>query len=189
MRAIMLRAPEGLLSERRRTGADRWDEVWEGVLHMVPPPSFWHQQFGSELLAILRPLARVVGLDLTYETGVFRPGQDEGDYRVPDLVCSKAEQRSTRGIEGRAELVIEILSPDDESHDKLAFYASVGIPEVWLVEPDTRAVELYLLRGGTHRLALPDEAGVLRSSALDLALATLPGPRLRLTWKGGQAEI
>jgi len=35
----MLEAPEELLAERRRKGHDRFDEVWEGVLHMLPPPS------------------------------------------------------------------------------------------------------------------------------------------------------
>ena len=39
MRAVMLDVPESLLDERRRLGLDVFDEVWEGVLHMVPPPS------------------------------------------------------------------------------------------------------------------------------------------------------
>jgi Uma2 family endonuclease len=189
MRAVMLRAPEELLSERRRRGTDRWDEVWEGVLHMVPPPSFSHQQFGSELLAVLRPLARRLGLDLTYETGIFKPGQGEGDYRVPDLVCSKPAQRSARGIEGRAELVVEILSPDDESRDKLAFYASLGVPEVWLVDPDTRVLELHVLHGGTFQVAPPDEHGAVRSAVLELTLGRMAGPRLLVTWSDGQAEL
>lgn len=34
----MLEVPEGLLAERARLGHDRFDEMWEGVLHMVPPP-------------------------------------------------------------------------------------------------------------------------------------------------------
>jgi hypothetical protein len=35
----MLDVPGSLLDERRRLGLDVVDEVWEGVLHMVPPPS------------------------------------------------------------------------------------------------------------------------------------------------------
>jgi hypothetical protein len=34
----MLDAPQAMLDERRRPGHDVRDEMWDGVLHMVPPP-------------------------------------------------------------------------------------------------------------------------------------------------------
>jgi len=34
-----------------RTGADRSDELWEGVLHMTPSPSFRHRTLASHILA------------------------------------------------------------------------------------------------------------------------------------------
>ena len=52
----MLQAPESLLEERRRLGNDLFDEVWDGELHMVPPPSRWHQRFEGELFFILKPI-------------------------------------------------------------------------------------------------------------------------------------
>ena len=39
MKAVIPEVPEYMLWERRRTGADRWDEMWEGVLHMAPAPN------------------------------------------------------------------------------------------------------------------------------------------------------
>jgi len=36
MKAVIAEVPEDILQQRKRTGADRWDEVWEGVLHMAP---------------------------------------------------------------------------------------------------------------------------------------------------------
>ncbi|MGI9120683.1 MAG: hypothetical protein ACR2G7_11290 [Acidimicrobiales bacterium] len=42
MRAVLLEAPQSLLEERRRLGLDIFDEMWEGVLHMVPPPGGPH---------------------------------------------------------------------------------------------------------------------------------------------------
>ena len=39
MRALHFEVSEGELQERHRPGIDRWDEMWEGELHMVPPPS------------------------------------------------------------------------------------------------------------------------------------------------------
>lgn len=35
------------LEQRRRTGADRWDEVWDGVAHVPPMPTTSHQRFES----------------------------------------------------------------------------------------------------------------------------------------------
>ncbi|MGH7750722.1 MAG: hypothetical protein ACREQ5_39020, partial [Candidatus Dormibacteria bacterium] len=64
----MLEVDEALLEDRRRKGIDCFDEMWEGVLHMVPPPSEGHQQLGSGLCEVLRPLARARGLRLGYET-------------------------------------------------------------------------------------------------------------------------
>jgi|HubBroStandDraft_6_1064221.scaffolds.fasta_scaffold05499_2 hypothetical protein len=48
---------ERLLEERRRSGADRRDEVWEGVLHVIPPPSVEHERFAHALHVILDPHA------------------------------------------------------------------------------------------------------------------------------------
>jgi Uma2 family endonuclease len=41
-RAVWLDPWPHILEERRKKDLDRWDEVWEGVLHMVPPPAFDH---------------------------------------------------------------------------------------------------------------------------------------------------
>src|SRR5262245_9595612 len=100
MRVVMLEAPKELLAERRRMGADKRDEMWEGVLHMVPPASSDHQRLGTELLLALAPVAKQRGLQPFYETGVFRPGHVESDYRVPDLLFARREQVTHRGVEG-----------------------------------------------------------------------------------------
>lgn len=40
---------EALFERRRRAGVDRLDEVWEGVRHMIPGPSFEHAQLSQQL--------------------------------------------------------------------------------------------------------------------------------------------
>jgi len=187
-RAVILKPPASFMDERRRMGADRWDEIWDGVLHMVPPPSRWHQRFGSELLALLLPLAKARGLELSYETGLYRPACEERDYRVPDLVFARPEQTTERGVEG-AELVVELLSEGDESREKLGFYAELGVSEVLLIDPDTRELELYVLRGGRLHVALPDDRGAVRSQVLGVSFAATPGPKLSLTWPEGSGQI
>jgi Uma2 family endonuclease len=189
MRAFLLEVPEALAAERRRTGADRWDEVWEGLLHMVPPPSGWHRLFGGNLYLLLAPLAKARGFECTYETGVFKPGAGEKDYRQPDLVVAPRGAYSKPGIVGAPELVVEILSPNDESYEKLPFYESLGVKEVLLLNPETHAVELFVLRGGKLHAALPDAEAAVRSAVLGVSLARIDGPKLRLVWNGGASEI
>src|SRR5262245_36414052 len=109
MRALMLDTPPELLEERRRKGLDKLDEVWDGLLHMVPPPTELHQRLATELSAALLPLARKKGLRLSHEAGLFRQEASEHDYRVPDLLAYWPEDASKRGIERKAELVIEML--------------------------------------------------------------------------------
>ncbi len=189
MRAFMLEVPESLLEERRRMGADLWDEVWDGVLHMVPAPSRWHQRFGLKLCVALDPVAEKLGLEASYETAVYRPNASKPDYRTPDLVFYHPSFGSKRGVEGNAKLVIEILSPGDETYEKLPFYAEVGVEEVLVVHPETRAVELFLLQQGEMRKAAPDAAGSVRSAALGVTFTPTAEPKLRVTWTDGSVEI
>ena len=49
----------------------------------------------------------------------------------------------------RACLVVEILSPSTAKRDvgrKREIYAESGVEEFWVVSPETRTVEIYLLR-------------------------------------------
>ena len=54
-------------------------------------------------------------------------------------------------------LVIEVLSPKTEARDrgvKFQDYAYHAIPEYWIVDPEERALEQYLLEGGAHTYQL-----------------------------------
>lgn len=186
MKAVLLDVPPELLEERRRRGADKVDEMWDGVVHMVPPASALHQRVGVRLLQLLAPLADARGLVAFYETGLFRAGTD---YRVPDQLYVRPELVSDRGVEGPADLVVEIRSPDDETYDKINWYAALGVDELLVVHPGERRAEL--LRRTDDRLAAvpPDADGTVRSEVLGVGFTSAPGPRLVLLWSDGQAEI
>jgi len=150
-----------------------------GVPHLVPPPSISHQEFEYELEQALRPIAARRGLRTLHNVALVVPGTGWNDYRVPDLCIAHPAQLSERAIEGRAELVVEILSPRDESRDKLPFYAGRGVREVWLVDPDTRHVEVFALRGREYEIA-PMIHGAIRAPVLEIELRVVAGPRLRM---------
>jgi Uma2 family endonuclease len=70
--------------------------------------------------------------------------------RVPDLavfeLASLVEQDGY--VDSAPKLLAEVLSPANTRRhieEKLADYASIGAPEVWLISPEARTVEfLYL---------------------------------------------
>lgn len=181
MKAVMLEVPEALLQERRRLGHDRFDEMWEGVLHMVPPPAMWHQGFGTQLIAVLKPLAEARGLRAFYEIGFFRRSDD---YRQPDHAYARPEQVTERGIEGPVPLVIEIRSPRDETDEKVPWYLAQGVAEVLTIDPFTRVFEVHRADGVQRGRVELASVGVTLET-----VETADGPRLRLTWEGGSADV
>jgi Uma2 family endonuclease len=165
MRAVVLDPPtaglEPMLERRRRAGLDRLDEVWQGVLHMVPAPTHEHGDLESQLHAILRPLARQVGLTMV---GQGNLGEGEHDFRVPD---SALHRPGASGVwHPTAALVVEIVSPGDESWEKLPFYAAHNVDEVLIVDPAKRSVDWLGLSEGEYRPL--ERSGLIELDASEL---------------------
>lgn len=125
---------ERLLEERRRSGADRRDEVWEGVLHVIPPPSVEHERLAHGLHVVLEPHA--VAADLVV-VGTVAVGA-EGNYRVPDLALLRPGYAPQWNL--TAALVVEIVSHRDDTWEKLPFYAGHRVDEVIIVAPDEQRI-------------------------------------------------
>lgn len=137
---------QALLDSRRRSGIDRMDEVWDGVLHMVPAPDYDHGRIEAYLHEVIGPLARAAGLEMIGQSNL---GVSEHDFRVPD---SALHPRGTSGVwHETAPLVIEIVSPNDETWLKLPFYAAHGVQEVLILDPREHAVRWLGLDGGEYR--------------------------------------
>ena len=188
----MLEVPDELLEERARRGLDRFDELWDEVLHMVPPPSFLHQTLANKLHAFLAPRLLPRGIEVYGETGVFRPESRGRDYRIPDLAFFRPDQPglvTERGLEGAPLVVLEIRSPDDETYEKFEFWAALGVPEVVTIEPATRGIELFRLAGERFVATSADEQGRLHVATVGVRLSTSAGPRLRVEVDGASVEI
>jgi hypothetical protein len=147
---------------------DRLDEVWEGVRHMVPGPSIEHADLSQQLAVLLDGPARAAGLRPTMSE--FNVGESEHDFRVPD---GGLHRPGASGVwQPTAALIVEILSPGDESWQKLPFYAAHDVDEILIVDPSEQTVAWLGLRDGEYR---PIE----RSALIDLGPATLAQ---RLRW-------
>ena len=159
VKAVLVEVPEALVEERRRTGADRWDELWEGELHMVPPPSWLHQHLGTKLVRELDPLAEARDLVGAYETGLYRPGTDL-DYRVADHLYARPELATERAWTGRPRWWWSFAPPVTRPTTSSPSTPTLGVGEVIVVHPAERTVELFVLRGGRHILVEADAKGL-----------------------------
>jgi Uma2 family endonuclease len=158
---------QALLERRRRVGADRRDEVWKGVLHMAPAPHYRHARLQWQLALLLDGPARAAGLEPSSE---FNLGEPE-DYRIPD---GGLHRPTPEGLYlPTAAVVIEILSPGDETPDKLPFYATHHVDELVIVDSEQRTVQwLALGEDGSYRQ-------VKRSRIIDLGAEELAD---RIDW-------
>ncbi len=194
MRAVLREVPQRWLDERARLGLDRYDEQWEGVLHMGPAPGFVHQDVAGGLYAFLKPLLAERGIRVLYETEVHRPGAGGSDYRIPDMVFFRAEATeliTARGLQGAPLGVLDIRSPDDETYEKFEFWARLGVPELIVIEPEARRVEIYRFAGGRYVAVPPDGQGWCHAASIDVRFSTAPGdkPRLRVQCGGVLRDI
>jgi Uma2 family endonuclease len=84
------------------------------------------------------------------------PKKDRSDNTVvePDIVMvCNPEKLNDRGCNGSSDLVIEILSPSTIRHDRLVKfrkYQLAGVREYWIVDPDSKTVEIFILENGRY---------------------------------------
>jgi Uma2 family endonuclease len=138
MKAVMPVALPDVLAFRKRPGADRFDEMWEGVLHMVPAPTPAHQDLAGELQTYLKVhWARPRKAKVYHEVNLAPVGGWPNSYRIPDLLLLTPERfgiTREQHFEGAPDAVVEFHSPGDEAYEKLPFYAKLGVPEVWYIQ-------------------------------------------------------
>lgn len=147
---------QAVLKRREELGLDHRDEVWDGVYHMIPPPSHARERVLLQLGGLLDRASEAAGLEATGGVGV---GDDEHNYRVPDISLHRpghAEQWHPT-----VALAVEIVSPHDTAWDKLAFYADHNVDELLYVDLEKHEVRWMVLNGGEYR-------HVERSGLIDL---------------------
>jgi Uma2 family endonuclease len=142
------RPPEidAFLARRRALDQDRSDEVWEGDYHVVPAPHPWHSHIDSQLGRLLGPPADAAGLVGLSE---FNLGTSVDDFRVPDSGYVRGEVPDQVFVPTAA-IVVEILSPGDETWEKFPFFARHGVEELCIVDPPDRRVRWFALAGDAY---------------------------------------
>ena len=150
----------------RYTYADylTWDEnerieLLDGAPVMMASPSRVHQEISME---ISRQLANFLeGKKCRVYAAPFAVRLFEKEKDAPEDVDTVVEpdisvvcdtnKLDEHGCKGAPDMIVEILSPSTARHDrliKLGEYQRAGVREYWIVSPDEKTVQTYLLKDG-----------------------------------------
>jgi len=157
-------------------------ELHDGELLVTAAPGLPHQRVVGRLFALLRQHVETHGLGEVFvspldcilsETTVVQPD-------IVYLAAAQSSLASTRGIEGPPALAIEVVSRSTAQLDrgaKLQLYARHGISHYWIVDPEARTMEAYVLTESAFRAAArlsgADRGSLPPFPSLTIALSTL----------------
>lgn len=125
-------------------------QVIEGDLVRSPANTTFHQSISCTIAVLI---SNFLGRHRQGEVfiGPLDVFLDDVNVYQPDVFFVSEQRRSIvtdHGIEGAPDLIVETLSPTTARYDKGSkrkIYARHGVREFWLVDPETRAIQVYLL--------------------------------------------
>ena len=183
-------------AERKHSGIDRYDEVWDGLYTIPPIRDNEHLDLQCGLSCAIKN-AFVTERRPRVQAGanVSDRGDDwKQNYRCPDLVVvlpgGAAVDRDTHWW-GGPDFCAEITSPGDRSRDKLDFYSAVGVRELLLIDRDPWSLELFRLAGKRLKLigrSSPDASIALDSDGVPVSfrlVAGQPRPQIEVVHRDG----
>ena len=132
---------------------NRLVEFTDGYVELLPMPTVAHQAILSLLNELLSAHLKPRGGFVLFAG--LRVRIREGKFREPDLAAlrDRSDPRNEPRYWLGADLVAEVVSPDDPARDLVAKrgdYAEAGIPEYWIVDPRVETVTVLTLAGGTY---------------------------------------
>lgn len=159
-----------------REKSDNILEYIDGMVYMSPSPSTKHQRISSKLHAKLYNLLEGNSCEVFHAPFdiLLKNDNIEGEKLViPDLsvICDKSGFTDNKYI-GVPSLIIEILSPSNQSHDlvtKLNLYMKYGVKEYWIVNPILNTVMLYTLNKDNmyEQSIVKTETGIVKSKLFE----------------------
>ena len=148
-------------------------EFTDGRVEVLPMPTERHQIILLFLYRLLYAHVHEAPREGVVVTSGLRMRVREGKFREPDLLLlrDRTDSRRQDRFWLGADLVVEVVSPDDPSRDlvvKRADYAEAAIPEYWIVDPRAETVTvLGLTANGYVERGVFARDDVATSSLLD----------------------
>lgn len=141
-----------------KTPEDKRYELIEGELIMTPSPVTRYQRISRKIEFRLEKFVTENDLGEVF----YAPCDvylDNENVVQPDILFISKERLNVIGeknIQGAPDLIVEILSESSAYRDlvkKKKIYASFGVKEYWIVDPEEKTVEIYLLGNNAFTLS------------------------------------
>jgi Uma2 family endonuclease len=145
-------------------------EFSDGYIEVPEMPTMSHQLIVAYLYRVLHEFvaARSMGRVLFSALPVrLRPGK----FREPDVLYMSAahHDRAQEQYWDRADLVMEVVSANHPERDwviKREEYAQAGIPEYWIIDPQSKQILVLTLEGKSYSMHGQFSSGQFASSKL-----------------------
>ena len=131
-------------------------ELIDGEIVMLAKPTFFHQQISLRIAAQFDNYLRGKQCDVAQDVNV-RLDENARKPTVfgPDIVivCDPSKIRPNGWVVGVPDLIVEILSPSNQGHDRITKfdrYMRAGVREYWIVDPEHYIVDVYILENGQY---------------------------------------
>lgn len=161
---------------KMREESDSILEYIDGVVYMAPSPSTKHQRISSKLQIKMGMYLQGNTCEVfsaPYDIELKKEGIDGTKIVIPDLsiICDKSGFTESKYI-GVPSLIVEILSPSNQSHDlitKLNLYMKYGVQEYWIINPMLESITVYTLNneGMYEQLDMKTSIGIVKSKVLE----------------------
>ena len=159
--ALPAEEPRYTFADALTWGEDERIELMDGEAVMMAPPLRVHQEI---LMALSRQIANFLDgkqckvYPAPFAVRLFEEDDDTSEdvdtMLEPDItVVCDPDKLDKYGCKGAPDMVIEILSPSTRRHDlavKYQLYQRAGVREYWIVDPDTKIVQVFKLEDGLY---------------------------------------
>ena len=152
---------------------ERWELIDGTAYAMAPAPSDGHQGISGEIFLQLGNYLRGKSCKVRsapYDVRLNSDGADDTVVQPDIVVICDSSKISSKGCAGAPDLVVEVLSKSTARHDmhtKFRTYKAAGVPEYWVVNPDTKTLLTHILVNGEYITQSYGETDVVPVSVLD----------------------
>jgi len=140
-----------------KTSDDKRYELIDGELLMTPSPFTRHQRISRKIEFILEKFITENNLGEIF----YAPCDvylDNENVVQPDILFISKDRMNIIGeknIQGAPDLTIEIVSENSAYRDmvlKKKLYARSGVKEYWIIIPEEKEIEVYILAENAYKL-------------------------------------
>lgn len=143
--------------EYARLDDEQRDEIIDGELLMAPEPDTWHQDWSKKLFRRIdrHVMDRELGEVFFAPVDVILDAENVVQSDLLFIAKANLSILQKRGVFGAPDLLVELISPSSMQRDrflKKSLYLRFGVKEYWIVDIDSKALEIWKLQNRRYEL-------------------------------------